>query len=248
MKDNQFKGRTFIDRGEDFIDIADTAMLDFRGDSFIDKGSSWFNCGPTGAQQSALAADQAFQKAVTDQYKTTVGTNMAILSDLSAGLEKTFNAGPSQQGMSPAELAVENSQALNSAAAADKQVQQAIGEKAGVSGVVPGVESGVVQAERASAATQIENNLSNTQANITQKNYDIGRENYNNAAKGLMEAPAALESPINQAASEVTGANKETSDQANQNAAASNQWVGLVQGVAQDAAGAFGAYEGAHKS
>lgn len=205
-------------------------------DLLIFKGQSWFNCGQSQGQAAALASDQAFQKAVTSQYKSTVGTNTAILNDLTDNFGKTFNAGPSQQGMSPAELAVQNSQAINNAAAANKQVQQAIGERAAVNGVVPGVESGVVQAERTSAATQIENNLSNQEANITQKNYDIGRQNYENAAKGLMTAPEALEAPINQTASSVNSSNKDTSDQANANAAANNQWVGLVSGLASDAA------------
>lgn len=51
----------------------------------------------------------------------------------SSNFEKIFAQGPSLTGMSPAELAVENSQALNSAAAANKNVQGAIGQSVGQS-------------------------------------------------------------------------------------------------------------------
>lgn len=208
-------------------------------DFLIFKGPTWKNCGESDGQAAALASDQAFQRAVTSQYQTVAGTNTAILSDLTSGLEKTFNAGPSQQGMSPAELAVQNSQAINNAAAANKQVQQAIGEKAGVSGATPGVESGVVQAERATAATQVENNLSNQEAAITQKNYDIGRQNYNAAAEGLMKAPAALENPVTDAASAVNTSDKDTQDQANANEQANQQLTGMAMGLAGDATHMF---------
>ena len=93
-----------------------------------------------------------------------------------------------------------------------------------MSGADPGVESGVVQAERASAATSVENNLSNQEAAITQKNYDIGRANYNAAAEGLMKAPGALENPVTDAASAVNTPDKDTQDQANVNAQNNSQW------------------------
>lgn len=202
----------------------------------IFQGPSWKNCGASAGQEQALASDQAFQKMVTTQYQLNAGQNQQILSDLTGQLENIFNAGPSQQGMSPAELAVQNSQALNSAAAANKQVQQQIGERAATNGVVPGVESGVIQSLRTSAATQVENNLSNQQAQITQKNYDLGRENYLNAEKGLIDAPAALEGATNQTGGVVNNSNKDTADQANENQKANSQWIGLVEGLASDAA------------
>lgn len=243
MSNESFRGRSFVSIGPSFKSTGES--FDSIGESFVAVGPSWKNCGQSQGQAAALRSDQAFQKAVTAQYETVAGENEAILGDLTGNLEQIFNQGPNQQGMSPAELAVQNSQAINSAAAANKQVQQVIGEKAGVSGATPGVESGVVQAERATAATQVENNLSNQEAAITQKNYDIGRENYNTATKELMAAPSALENPVTESASAVNTSNKDTQDQANANAAANQQWEGLAMGVLSDASGAFGAFEGA---
>lgn len=208
-------------------------------DFLIFKGPSWTNCGASQGQYAAQGADQAFQRMVTFQYQQFAGENQAILTDLTNNLETIFNAGPSQQGMSPQELATMNSQALNSAAAANKQVQQAIGESAATHSAVPGVESGVVQALRANSATEIENQLSNQQANITQQNYQLGRENYLNAEKGLIEAPKELEGATNQAADVVDAANKTTGDEADQitkaNLTATSAWAGLAGGLLSDA-------------
>lgn len=210
-----------------------------RNDFLWFRGLTWKNCGQSPGQAAALASDQAFQKAVTSQYATTVGQNQAILGDLTGNLESIVNAGPSQQGFSPAELAVYNSQALNSAAAANKNVQAEIGENGAMASATPGVESGVEQAEKASAATQVENNLSNQQMNITAQNFQTGRENYNNAVKELAAAPGELESPINSAAGEVNTSNSSTANQANENAQANNQWQGMVMGIAGDATNFF---------
>ncbi len=205
---------------------------------FIFKGSVWKNCGATGAQKSALQSDQAFQKMMTGDYATTFAENQGLMKNLSTNLGQITNAGASQQGMSPQELAAQNSQAINAAAGSNQKIQTAIGEQnAGRSNATPGVESGIESAERAQAATEVDTGLNNTEANITQKNYDIGRQNYWNAVGETEKLPSAFESPSSQFAGEVTGANKQTSDQANQNAAADKGWMGLVSGLAGDATG-----------
>ena len=101
-----FKARSFVSVGPSFKSIGESFVS--VGESFVSVGPSWKNCGQSQGQAAALTADQNFQKAVTAQYETVAGDNTAILSDLTSGLEKTFNAGPNQQGMSPAELAVQN--------------------------------------------------------------------------------------------------------------------------------------------
>lgn len=232
-----FKARSFVSVGPSFKSIGEQFVS--VGESFVEVGPTWKNCGQSQQQTASYNADAAFSKAITSQYEQVAGENTAILSDLTSGLEATFANGPSQQGMSPAELAVQNSQAINSAAAANKNVQAEIGENAATSSATPGVESGVTQAIKASAATQVENNLSNQESAITQKSYDIGRQNYQFAAKELETAPGELENPINQAASAVNTSNKDTADQANENAAANSQWEGLAMGVASDATSFF---------
>lgn len=207
-------------------------------------GNTWKNCGDTAGQTSALASDQAFQKLLTSDYKTTFGENQNLMRNLTTNLGGIINAGQGQQGFSAAELAAKNSQAINAGAASNQKLQTVIGENAAKSGGgSPGVESGVEQAERASAATAVDTNLNNTEANITNENYDVGRQNYWNAVSGQEKAPAAFEDPSNQAAQTVTGANSTTDAQANANAQSSTgtELLGLGEGFAADAATAAGA-------
>lgn len=198
-------------------------------------GKTYTNCGPSGGQTSALAADAAFRRTLSSSYATDFSESQDLFNELHSGLETIVAKGPSQEGMSPAEKAAENSQAINNAAATNKQVQQVIGEKAAVTGATPGVESGVTQAVRADAATKIENNLANQEGKILTRSYDIGRENYNNAVKEEMGLPSATITPVSGAASPAIGAENIEGSQANENAAASQSWVGMVGGLADAA-------------
>lgn len=199
-------------------------------------GVVFLNCDPSSGQKTALANDTAFGQTLRSSYGTDFADASSIFDSLHTQLDGITKAGESQQGESAAELATKNSQAINAAAGANKNIQAAIGQKAGMSGATPGVESGVTQAVRANAATQVENNLSNKEADITKENYDIGRENYEKAV-GAEEALPGVFSTSNQAAGEAVGAAKVTDDQANANAAASSSWMGLVGGLADSAVG-----------
>ena len=209
-------------------------------------GKTFKNCGgASGAQNSSLASDQAFQKTMTSNYQTEFGQSEALFNNLTQGLQAITQAGPSQQGFSPAELAAKNSQNINAAAASNQKIQTAIGENAagqGVSGA-PGVESGIVQAERAQAATDVDTAMNNRAADITQQNYETGRQNYWKATQGTEAAPGAFFDPLSQTAGQVTNAGKATSDQANAVQQANEQGlmstIGMATGLAGDVAGAF---------
>lgn len=203
--------------------------------NFIYIGSSFKNCGPTGEQQSALAAESSFRRELTSSYKSDFADAKSLFDELHANMETIVAKGPSQEGMSAEEKAARNSQSLNNAAAANKNIQAAIGQKAGMTGATPGVESGVTEAVRADAMAKVENNLSNEQAKITDENFKLGRENYNNAVRGEMALPAATMNPVTAAGEAVTGAERVESAQANENAAASSSWMGLVGGLADSA-------------
>jgi hypothetical protein len=207
-------------------------------------GDSFKNCGPSAGQTSALQTDQSFQKTLNTNYGEVFSENQDLMNNLTSNLGQIIGAGPSQQGFSAAELAAKNSQNINDAAASNQKIQTAIGENGAKSGVAsPGVESGIEQAERATAATQVDTNMNNNAATITQQNYDTGRQNYWSAVKGQEEAPAAFEDPETQAANSVTGSNSATATQANQNAADStgNELLGLGEGLLSDASTVAGA-------
>jgi hypothetical protein len=129
---------------------------------------------------------------------------------------------------------------LNGAAAANKKVQAAIGERDTMSNAAPGIESGVTAAVRAKAASDVENNLTNQEEKITQRNYDIGRQNYENAVKSEEALPEATMNPVTSAASPVVSNEDEVRRQAGENEAASRSWMGLVGGLAGGFASGLG--------
>lgn len=202
--------------------------------NLIYKGETFRNC-VSGAQKSALSADQTFGSTLRSSYGTDFSEAQGIFNGLNGGLESIVAAGPSQTGESPTEVAAKNSQAINNAAASNKNIQAAIGEKADAGGATPGVESGVTQAVRAGAEAQVENNLSNTEAGITEKNYDTGRQNYWSAVKGQEDLPAKVFSPVTSAGEAGNEADQITGKQADANAASSSSWMGLVGGLASSA-------------
>lgn len=201
--------------------------------TFIYKGKTYKNCGPTSDQSNALSEDKEFGAQLRDSYNSDFSDAQGLFAELHDNLSQIVAAGPSQQGFSPEELAARNSQAINSAAASNKAVQAAIGEKAGVQDTAnPGVESGVETAVRAGAASKVANNLANEESNVTQQNYETGRQNYEAAVKAEGGLPEETIAPVTQAAGAAISADKATSDQSNENAAASRSWMGLVGGLA----------------
>jgi hypothetical protein len=207
-------------------------------------GSTWKNCGPTSGQTDALQADQNFQKLLTQDYSQIFGQNQALFKNLTTNLGLITSAGVGQQGFSAPELATKNSQAINAASASNQKLQTAIGENAALHGNAdPGVESGIVQAEKAQAATAVDTNLNNNLADITQQNYATGRQNYWQATGATEAAPGAFENPSNAAGGTVVGANQETGTEANSVASSSigNELLGLTEGLGSDAATAAGA-------
>lgn len=200
--------------------------------NFIYIGLTFLNCGLSGGQKSALSADASFRTRLTNSYSTDFAEAKQLFDELHTSMEQIVAKGSSQEGFTAEEKAARTSQNINQTAAENKHVQQLIGEKAAVTGAVPGVESGVTQAVRAGAATAAETAMNTRGAKITEENYAVGRENYNRAVAGELALPAATMNPVTSAAGAVTGAEKAESDQANENAAASSSWMGLVGGLA----------------
>lgn len=200
------------------------------------KGKIYKNCAGAG-QKSALAADQSFGQTLRSSYGTDFSEAQGIFNSLNGNLESIVAAGPGQQGYTAPELAAKNSQAINNAAAANKNIQATIGQHAAMTGATPGVESGVITAARANAAAKVENNLSNEEADITKGNYDTGRQQYDTAVKEQMALPEATMAPVAQAGGQANEADQITGKAANDLQASSSSWMGLVGGLANSAVG-----------
>lgn len=203
-------------------------------------GPTYTNCDPSKAQKDALSSDQSWQSTLTNSYKTVFGLGTSMYQKLSGGLDSIISKGREAMGYSPQELALKNSEAINSAAASAKSVNRAIGAKASMSSATPGVESGVVQAERAGADTSIMNNLSNKEADITEQGFQVQREGFDKAVAEKEGSLSASFSPSTSMDSGVTSANAAVSEQANANQSTSSSWMGMVGGLADAAVGAVG--------
>jgi hypothetical protein len=201
-------------------------------------GKTYKNCDPSAAQKAGLASSQGWQTLLSGAYKTVFGTGSTMFNQISQGLDGIIAKGREAMGYSPEELADKNAQSINAAAASAKDVNRAIGTNAARGGAVPGVESGVVQAERAGADTSIMNNMSNRQAQITDEGYQVQREAFD---KAVQEKESSLGASFNPSTSMDTGvnaANETVNQQANNNQQTQSSWMGLVGGVADKAASA----------
>jgi hypothetical protein len=202
------------------------------------------NCSPSAAQQGALASDTAWAKTLKTTYSTVFGAGSAIFNSLQGGLYKMATT---IQGIAAPALAAMNSQIINRAVAAGKDLNQVIGINAAKSGATPGVESGVTQAARAEGEAQILGTMGNQQANLEIQNYELGVKNQQFATEAMEKLPSVFE-PSTQAAQTENAALTQEGTQAQANAAASSSWMGLVGGLADSTVQALGeAAGGKHK-
>jgi len=93
-------------------------------------------------------------------------------------------AGPSQQGFSPEELAAKNTQALNSTGANYSNAARAVQGQLSGRGGDSGLESGIDQQIRGTLAGEAAGELSREQLGITDENFATGRKNFLNALSG----------------------------------------------------------------
>jgi hypothetical protein len=115
-----------------------------------------------------------------------------VLSQLQSSLSPILAAGPSQTGFSGQETAALNTQAINSAGAANRSAQQAaanFGAGQGGGGT-SGVTSGITKQIQAGIASQSAGQLATSQNNIVQQNYAQGSQNYWKAQGAMNELAA----------------------------------------------------------
>jgi hypothetical protein len=197
-------------------------------------GTIYKNCSPSGAQQAALKGATDFASTMKDAYGQVFGAGSKIFNSLKSGWDKIINT---THGMTPDEIAARRSEISTNAAAANIKVQQAIGRRAAVTSAVPGVESGVAQAERAQAATDIATKESTAQEELTAEDYNIGRQMKVRGMEAEAKLPGEAFTPAEGFAGAAENAMKMESDQANANQAASSSWMGMVGGLANAAVG-----------
>lgn len=171
--------------------------LDFEGNVIEQEGYEYTGpmafCKGASKEEKAQAAQQAelskrqsaFFDVMTASYNKMFAGQTAIL----ATLEKTFRpilaAGPNQYGLSAAEDRAIRTQASEATAQSYKMAKQAVAEgQAAQTGdaFIPKGSDAQVKAQLASAAAAQE---SQQQLGITQKGYEVGRQQFGAAASAL---------------------------------------------------------------
>ncbi len=196
-------------------------------------GKTYKNCAPSSAQQGALTAATNLQTTLSNSYKQTFGQDSAMYNSLKGKLDTIAS---NTHGLDPATLARLNSSTLARSAASEQAAQAAVNAKGATSSATPGVESGITQQTRGQVVSNLE----------TAKNTELGNTAIQDAELGIQERDKAIGEEANlgsvyNASTDIAKADVsalgEESAQANANEAASTSWMGLVGGIAGQAAG-----------
>jgi hypothetical protein len=195
-------------------------------------------CGASQEQKNLEKSQASFYDELQKQHAIEFSQNQEILQTLQSTLSPIVNAGPSQTGYSPTELAALNTQATESTAAGYRNAATAEAEanaaRGGGNAFLPSAAQEQIQAGLRSSAT---NQLSTLQNKILTDDYATGRLNFNNAVGELSGVPGAVENPLAGLTNATTGAGSAAASEANAINAASNSWMGLLGGVASTAVG-----------
>jgi hypothetical protein len=192
--------------------------------------------------QAAQAA--SFSTQLQNNYTSILAQNQNAIANLNTKLQQ----GPSSSmGYNPAQLAAQNTQAINSTAAASRNASQAVGNKIAGQTNDSGLETGTQQALRAATASSGANALAGEQTGIVQKNADLQQENYwkQLAGQQTLVGDYNPNSAQSGAISEGGQAFNDASQIEQQNAAGTSELVGGLVGLGTKAAtmglsGAFG--------
>jgi hypothetical protein len=203
-------------------------------------------CGPSGAEKSISGQTAAFGSTLQNDFNVRLKGQSDILDSINRALSPIVDAGESQQGFSPEELAAKNTEALNSTGANYSNAARAVqGQLAGRGGD-SGLESGIDQQIRGTLAGEAAGELSKEQLGITDENFATGRKNFLNALSG--ESVLAKEFDPAQYSSQTTStldsafSESETiqKQQAAKEKAIAGGVASLAMGAATFGAGGFG--------
>ena len=189
-------------------------------------------CKASSQQKQAYANEQKVSSMLTSQFADFAGKNDAILDDLTGHLSPIEDAGPSQFGLSPTEEAAERTmtaEQLNSAAGQTANaVRGAVASRGGGTSYLPsGAEASILGS--LAQDTAVKEALA--QSKITERGYDIGRDNWKFATGELARAPGELENPVTAAGGAAVGGAEMQQKGADAITAANQAWMKPVAGL-----------------
>lgn len=142
-------------------------------------------CGPSAAEENLSGQSASFASLLKGNYGTLFGQQQGVLNAINRSLSPILAAGPNQRGFSAQENAALQTQAINSAGAANRSAAQAVSNygaaRAGDSGLVSGIQRQL----QASVASSSANQLATSQNQIAQADFSQGNANYWRAQGGM---------------------------------------------------------------
>lgn len=195
-----------------------------------------FCSGPSAQQTEVFNEQNAFYQQMTQQSATEFGEFQNVYNTLTTQLTPIFNAGPSQQGWSPAEASAVESQITGQTAQNSMQAEQAVNNQfASAGGGTQYVPQGAQQQVGEQAQLAVAGQKSSEELQATEANYQQGTQNWLNSAQ-LLGSASAVMNPEATNASVSNGAGSNVGTTANEITQAGNSWMGLVGGLANSAA------------
>lgn len=217
------------------FDMLTGAVLE--SDSYEYDGPLELACGATGQQKQIAGQQQQLLGQLTNQSKDIFGDSSQVFQDLTNTFAPIVAAGPNQQGFSAPELSALNSAAITNTGQAYRNASQAIKEnEASIGGGNMALPGGAEIGAETQVANQGAAQTASALNQITQSNYETGRENYFKAAAGLESAPEVF-NPATSAGSAATNSGTAAANTANQIAQENNSWVSAVTGALGGIAG-----------
>jgi len=195
-------------------------------------------CGADSSQKQIEKSQQSFMNQLQGQSQAVFGASNTVFQSLLKTFSPTIQAGPNQEGFSPALLSAMKSQVITGAGTAYKNAKAAVGNAQSAFGggntVLPsGAQIGTDLSLAEGAANLTASGLNQ----LTQEDYAVGRDNYKTAVAGLEQAPGVFNAATS-AANAATGAGEAASSTANQIAQQDNSWMSAVSGALGSVAGA----------
>lgn len=137
-----------------------------------------------GASAGQNATQQQTQN-ISTMLSGELGTRLGQQNTTVNELTNLLNDNHILPGWSPEQLAAENTQAINSTAAASRNAQQAAATAGAGAGSSSGLESGVQKQIQGSIASSAANNLADKQLAITNADYNAGVARKQQTESGL---------------------------------------------------------------
>lgn len=195
-------------------------------------GTADLACGATRGQKTAAAQEASVAGSLNTDFQKIFGDNSNILKSISGALTPVVDAGPSQYGFSNAEDAALRTQgtAENASAArnATNAVRSSMAARGGGNTYMPTGSEAAIEGQLAESQAEKQ---ADTQLGITEKGYDVGRQNFFQSTQDLAQAPGALENPEISAGTAAEGAARTSMEGQTDIANANNAWMAPVGGL-----------------